>query len=83
MTLSEYFASRQEKKLPNHSVELAKDEFYKAGSIPLTMGDRLFTIVIPAFNWNYVCCRDGLLWTSDEDGNKKSRSVFKINPNLL
>ncbi len=80
MTLSEYFSSKQEKKLPNHSVVLSKEEFHIVSSIPLTLGDRLYNITIPAFNWYYVCSRDGLVYTQDEDGNKKSRSVFKINP---
>jgi hypothetical protein len=81
MNLQDYLSGKQEKRLPSFSVLLEKEDVIIYPSIPIWEGNKktyLYGVHLKFFSYTYVTT-DGNLYTQDEDGNKKSPSVFKLN----
>lgn len=78
ITLDEYLNQRQVVKQPIFSVELLPQDYQYWTSFHNKKWE--FSIHIFAFSTSsYRLDDDGGLWTMDDQGNYKSRSVFFIN----
>jgi len=77
MTFQEYLSQKDPKKFHPGSVEVKKQELYfgyRFGRIGYSVGliihGEMYTYIIPV--------GDDCMWTMDDDGNKRVRSVFKL-----
>ena len=87
MNLKQYLQQNEPAK--GLTVYLKENEFKRGASYTSIMGEKRTVIYIidPDFlkafkdfknNWEYLLI-NGILYTIDQDGNKKSMSVFRIN----
>lgn len=84
MTFEQY--QKQSERCSSHSVIVTDDDCYTFFSVPLIFPDEKRIkqeakgVHIKTFNYSYIADSKGNMWTMDDDGNPKRRSVFKYKP---
>ena len=80
MTLTEYRKQEQVKKLPMATVEVQDDECEIIERHTNAMQETYYSVFVKGFPFEYkmsrALCENGMLYTTDDDGNPKRPTVF-------
>lgn len=86
ITFEQYTNNPYHVRLPDHSVYIDNPSIVNIWHTSRKFAGNvidLYQVHLLPFNTVYTCENDSLMFTQDDHGNKKSASVFKINPKLL